>query len=177
MDHDVLSIGASDQVATSDGLRDHYAAVIALPRLREVLRDLLSTDRPITLDTPLRQLTSRPARVVLKEISDHFGLVELKPAIGWLGVFGVIYIVLGAMTGVLSVEFHRPLFGLVMVPIGAALMLLDPGKLGALTVGDLAERLAQKEIEALIAGPRRRPDRNSRLHVGSGWGSIQSNIP
>ena len=134
------------------------ATTMAFYRLRRALRTVLKSNGSVRPRTRLRDLTRRPAKRVLRELSREIDLPISGFALSWIGGVGLLLVLAGIGGGLVSLSLlqARPL--VVLFPLGLALVRLDPGTFGTQTVGDMARSLAIQNYSAFAqAGADRRP--------------------
>ena len=147
-----------EQVPTSDAPGE-AAATVAFDRLHLALRVVLHTDQPIEPETRLRDLTRRSTKRVLKALSLEMGVPVTGLAASWIGVLGVLCLLIGTLGGLAAVVWHNLWPIIALFPLGLVLLRLDPGTFGGQTVGSLAQSFAVQNFEAFAkVGADRRPE-------------------
>jgi len=125
--------------ATTAGL---CSTSMAFYRIRAALLRLTGSSVRVRPNTRLADLAPYPPKRLFSMLSQELGVRQPRLKLSWRGGLGVVALLLGVVSAVITIVIH-PLWPLVtLIPAGLLFIKSDEGSYGAMTVGDLARHIA-----------------------------------
>lgn len=133
------------------------ATTMAFLRLRRVLTQAAGVEGRIGPGTPLKGLCRLPPQTLRALVARELGLSVPDAAASVWGCVGGVAVFVG-LFGAIAVTVPQAWPLLLLIPLGTAMMAIDPGVHGHRTVGDLARHIAADNYAHFAAlGADRRP--------------------